>query len=267
MAVLAADPGRRTPTTEPASLEIVGGPYLQAPRPTASHRVDHQPQVVSKVEYGRSAEQLTNVGGLRRQGRRCRHDTPQGHPRRPRAGTTPWHYRVVSTGIAEFRPYKVTFGETVSRQGQFTTLDPRKERFSFCVLNDRHDRAAELRQALKLIDWGGVDLVVGLGDMMNDPMTQEQIFRNFINPCAELFADRIPLIMVRGNHETRGTLARSLMNYFPSPAGDTTTPSTTAACTLLVLDAAGQGRRQRGVQRWPRSSRTFRRKPAGSSKS
>ncbi len=178
----------------------------------------------------------------------------------------PLALRVVSTGIAEFRPYKVTFGETVSRQGQFTTLDPRKERFSFCVLNDRHDRAAELRQALKLIDWGGVDLVVGLGDMMNDPMTQEQIFRNFINPCAELFADRIPLIMVRGNHETRGTLARSLMDYFlPPPA--ILLRLDHGGVHFVVLDAA----RTRPTTAWSTAAGRVRvyiqEKPAGSSKS
>jgi len=64
-----------------------------------------------------------------------------------------------------------------------------------------------------------VDLVFGLGDMMNDPMTEEQVFRNFINPCVEIFASRIPLVFVRGNHETRGTLARSLIDYFPTQSG------------------------------------------------
>jgi predicted phosphodiesterase len=135
-----------------------------------------------------------------------------------RPGTT-CYYRIISTEILEFKPYKVKFGPSVQKEGRFTTFDPAKERFSFCVINDRHDKAVELRQALASVNWEGVDLVIALGDVMNDPMSETQIFDKFINPCAEAFAGRIPLVLVRGNHEARGLMARSLMDYFPTESG------------------------------------------------
>jgi predicted phosphodiesterase len=216
-AVRAADTA--SPTTQPA-LQIVGGPYLQAPSPTSMTLVwTTNRKCTSKVEYGASADDLSQVAisvrhGLIDANTTLHKITVSGL----RPGTT-YHYRVMSTEIVEFRPYRVKYGGTVEKRGEFTTLDTDKERFSFCVLNDRHDRVPALRQALGSIQWQGVDMVVGLGDMMNDPMSEEQIFRNFINPCTEFFAGRIPLIMVRGNHETRGLLARSLIDYFPNPSG------------------------------------------------
>jgi predicted phosphodiesterase len=216
-AVRAADTA--SPTTQPA-LQIVGGPYLQAPSPTSMTLVwTTNRKCTSKVEYGASADDLSQVAisvrhGLIDANTTLHKITVSGL----RPGTT-YHYRVMSTEIVEFRPYRVKYGGTVEKRGEFTTLDTDKERFSFCVLNDRHDRVPALRQALGSIQWQGVDMVVGLGDMMNDPMSEEQIFRNFINPCAEFFAGRIPLIMVRGNHEARGLLARGLLDYFPNESG------------------------------------------------
>lgn len=192
---------------------------------------------VSKVEYGPSADNLPNVATSTRHGLIDANTTLHRITLNGlRPGTT-YHYRVVSTEITEFRAYRAKFGGSVNRKGQFTTLDPSKERFSFCVLNDRHDKAPGLRQALGSVRWEEVDLVVGLGDMMNDPASEEQIFRNFINPCAEFFAARIPLIMVRGNHETRGALARNLMDYFPTRSGRYYYSFDHGGVHFLLLDA------------------------------
>lgn len=211
--------GTVPPATSPA-LQIVGGPYLQAPSPTGMTIVWTTSQrCVSRVEYGPSADKMSSVAvsahhGLIDADTTLHRITIQGL----RPGTT-WHYRAISTEILKFNPYRVKFGGSVSSAGRFTTLDPDKDTYSFCVVNDRHDHAAGLRRALQSVEWDGVDMVIGLGDMMNDPMTEQQIFRNFINPCTEFFASRLPLVFVRGNHETRGALARRLIDYFPTQSG------------------------------------------------
>lgn len=224
-------------STAPAPLQIVGGPYLQAPSPTSMTIVwTTDRKCVSKVEYGPAADNLCNVAvsahhGLVDANTTLHRVTLQGL----RPGTT-YHYRAISTEILEFKPYKVTFGESTKREGQFTTLDPAKEDFSFCVINDRHDHVPELRRALSSTKWEGVDMVFGLGDVMNDPMTEQQIFQNFINPCVDVFAGRIPLVFVRGNHETRGTLARDLMDYFPTESGRYYYSFTHGGVYFLLLD-------------------------------
>lgn len=225
------------PPAGPADLKIVGGPYLQAPSPTSMTVVwTTSRKCVSKVEYGPSAEDMSKTAvsashGLIDANTALHRVTLSGL----RPGTT-YYYRAMSTEIVEFRPYKVRFGPTVTSEGRFTTLDPAKERFSFLAINDRHDRATPLRQALGSVTWDGVDLVFGVGDMMNDPMSEEQIFRGFLDPCTESFAGRIPLILVRGNHETRGLLARDLMNYFPTDSGRYYYSFTHGGVYFLLLD-------------------------------
>jgi acid phosphatase type 7 len=208
-----------SPTTLPA-LEIVGGPYLQAPTPTSMTIVwTTNVKCVSKVEYGPSADEMPNVATVAHYGLIDANTTLHKVTVSGLRPGTACHYRAISTQILDFQPYKVKYGPSAKSEGQFTTLDPDKEKFSFCVINDRHDRAAELRKGLCNIKWDGVDMVVALGDVMNDPASESQIFCNFIDPCAEFFAGRIPLIFVRGNHETRGALARNLMDYFPTESG------------------------------------------------
>lgn len=201
-------------------MQIIGGPYLVAPSPTGVTLVWlTNNKAVSKVEFGTRADQPPKAAvsahhGLIDANTTLHRITLSGL----RPGTT-YQYRAVSTEIVEFQPYRVKYGATVSKEGSFTILDPAKEKFSLCVFNDCHDHVPELRKALGSIKWEGVDLVVALGDMMSHPESEEQLFRNFINPCTEFFARHIPLIFVRGNHETRGALARNLLEYFPSQTG------------------------------------------------
>ena len=204
-----------------AQLQIAAGPYLQAPSKTgitvmwATNR-----KCVSRVEYG------TAPNGPTMTAERSQHglvDANITFHRVPLTGLKPgtcYYYRVVSTEILDFQPYKVVFGDTIkSQDNQFTTLDASKDRFSFVVLNDRHEKTDPFAQALSSINWDGVDLVFFNGDTANHLASEEQIFQSIIQPSTEVFAGRIPLVFVRGNHETRGSFARMLMSYFPSTTG------------------------------------------------
>ncbi len=118
---------------------------------------------------------------------------------------TRYCYRVISTEIVKFEPYKVTYGESIRGPFHpFTTLDAGKDRFSFIALNDRHDNFRNLRKALGNVAWDGIDLVFFTGDMLNYVESEQQIFRSFVDPCVEGFASVMPFIFVRGNHEARG---------------------------------------------------------------
>ena len=69
-------------------------------------------------------------------------------------------------------------------------------------------------------DWNGVDFVVLNGDIINDCITEQQAFRAFYDVCAERFGASIPLVFVRGNHETRGPWARRLREVVPGRGGE-----------------------------------------------
>lgn len=210
--------GQNTPAPE---LAISHGPFLQAPSEsgvTISWVTTRK--AVSWVEYREksSAAWLTNVPaqhGLLNADTTYHNVSLSGL--KPGAA---YLYRAVSKEIADFKPYEVKFGPTVSSaENSFTTFDRRKSGFSFVVVNDRHENGKDLRTSWSGVDWTGVDVAFLNGDMVNAVSDERLLFDAVIAPCAEHFAQRAPLVYVRGNHETRGSPARALLNYFPTDSG------------------------------------------------
>lgn len=97
----------------------------------------------------------------------------------------------------------------------FKTFSNEDDSVKFLVFNDLHGRSQFMRDICKNIDFKGVDVVFFNGDMSSAINSEEQIFTDFIDASVELFATRIPIAFTRGNHETRGTYADYLMDYFP----------------------------------------------------
>lgn len=75
------------------------------------------------------------------------------------------------------------------------------------------------KKLLELADYKTCDAYFYAGDMMNYLDNTEAIFTSFIDVSVEKFAKNIPFEVVRGNHETRGSLARSYSRYFPKKNG------------------------------------------------
>lgn len=202
-------------------IEIIHGPFVQAPSETgmtiswATSR-----KAVSRVEYRAetSSQWLTNIPshyGLVDADETRHNVTLQGLKPGER-----YVYRAVSREIVDFRPYQVSFGATVcSAEHRFTTLDRRKAGFSFVVVNDRHENIDGLRASWRSVDWNGVDLAFLNGDMVNAVRDEQQFYRVIVDPCVESFASGIPLVYARGNHDTRGSFARRLLDYFPTESG------------------------------------------------
>jgi len=200
-----------------ARLQITHGPYLQAPLETGMTIVWlTNKNCVSKVEYGTSTgAELTAFS--------AQHGLIEANTTLHRvriSGLVPgtkYYYRVVSTEILDFGPYKVIFGETVkSEYFSFTTLNGKKESFSFVVLNDRHEKVAPFQLALNSIRWQGIDLVFLNGDMLSHVKNEQQMLKGVVEPCVGSFAKTIPFLYIRGNHDARGYSARMLINYFPT---------------------------------------------------
>lgn len=127
-----------------------------------------------------------------------------------------YRYRVISKEIVQFQPYEVLFGSTVvSDIFTFKTLNPNQESMSFYVVNDIHEDAARLDAQIQAVPWDNIDMVFLNGDTISHFEDEKQIFEGFLDTCVNKFAKNIPFILVRGNHETRGVLARHLPDYIP----------------------------------------------------
>jgi predicted phosphodiesterase len=162
-------------------------------------------------------------------------------------GTT-YIYRAASREINDYKAYSVKFGATVvSRDFRLTTLDRAKSEFTFVVVSDRHEQVDVLHDSWKSVDWQSVDLALLNGDMVHACNGLDQMLRMVMDPCVEHFASTKPLIYARGNHETRGFLARSLLEYFPTRSGRFYYTLRHGPVMFLVLDC-GEDKRDDDVE-------------------
>ena len=220
------------------NLAITHGPFLQTPSATgitvswATSR-----KCVSWVEYRPEASPrwLTNIPshhGLV--------DADVTVHNVALAGLKPgtrYRYRAVSREITVFKPWKVIFGATIASPDHgFTTLDPHKPSATFVVVNDRHEKVEPLAASLATVKWTNVDLAFLNGDMLEAVRDEPQLYRAIIDPCVEGFATSVPLVYVRGNHDTRGSFARRLLEYFPTEAGRYYYTLYQGPVAFLVLD-------------------------------
>jgi 3',5'-cyclic AMP phosphodiesterase CpdA len=75
------------------------------------------------------------------------------------------------------------------------------------------------------------------GDMVNSFYKPDQLFTSFIDVSVEKFATEKPFAMVRGNHETRGPLARQLKNFILRPNGTIYGLYMLGTTAVLMLDS------------------------------
>jgi len=230
-------------------LAILHGPLLQAPSDTGiiiSWVTSRK--CVSKVEYRPASSEQWLAAVVTHHGLV---EADVTHHNVPLTGLQPgtrYLYRTVSRGISDFKPSKATFGGTViSAEYSFTTLDPRKPAISFVVLNDRHEKLAPLAASLASVTWSNVDLAFFNGDMVNDAKDEQQFYRCLVDPCSRSFATTIPLVYVRGNHDTRGSFARHLLDYFPTRSGRYYYTLNHGPVSFLVLDS-GEDKTDQSVE-------------------
>jgi acid phosphatase type 7 len=236
----AENPAGQATNAPPAgtALAITHGPFLQAPSETGiTVSWATSLKCVSRVEYRpeSSADWLANIpahDGLVDADVTVHNVTLTGL----KPGTR-YRYRAASREIAEFRSYKVTYGATVaSPEYGFTTLDTRKPATAFVVVNDRHENVVPLAASLASVAWSNVDLAFLNGDMLDSVKDEPRLYRGVVDPCVQSFATRIPLVYVRGNHDTRGSFARHLLDYFPTDSGRYYYTLRQGPVMFLVLD-------------------------------
>ncbi|MCK4999539.1 MAG: metallophosphoesterase family protein, partial [Anaerohalosphaera sp.] len=201
-----------------SAINIVVGPYLQTPTET-SITVMWITDVKStaEVEFGLT-DKLAKKAVSTHDGQIDANSTIHRITIKGLKPNTKYNYRVTSTEIIKYEPYKVTFGQkNQSRTFTFTTLDTAKPDCSFVVFNDIHDNVKTLQGLVAMANKKPYEMIFMNGDVINDPGSETQIIEKFLKPSTDLFASRIPFILARGNHEIRGEFSRLLKNYVDTP--------------------------------------------------
>ncbi|WP_165068143.1 metallophosphoesterase family protein [Paludisphaera rhizosphaerae] len=149
----------------------------------------------------------------------------------------PLRLRAVSRPITTFKPYQVVYGEpTTSKEVRIPPIRHADGSASFLVFNDVHDRI-QFYPLLTPLPGPGVDFMVFNGDVLTDPMTEQQVVESLLLPMAWFASKGIPCYFLRGNHETRGAMARRLHEYLLLPEDRYYAAMTFGPLRLLLLDS------------------------------
>lgn len=148
----------------------------------------------------------------------------------------PLRLRAVSRPIKTFRPYKVEYGEpAASPEVRIPPIRRADGSASFLVFNDVHDRI-QFYPLLAPLPGPGFDFMVFNGDVLTDPMTEAQVVESLLLPMAWFASKGIPCFFLRGNHETRGAMARRLHEYLLLPEDRYYAAMSFGPLRLLLLD-------------------------------
>ncbi|WP_118193823.1 metallophosphoesterase family protein [Albibacterium indicum] len=128
-----------------------------------------------------------------------------------------YSYRVYRKEITLFKPYDLQYGETrKTKDYTFRTPSPSSESVSCLIMNDIHDRPHSFAHLMAL-NSEPYDFVVFNGDTFDYQTDEAQLIDHLFLPTSALFSAEKPMLMIRGNHETRGKYARDFKNYFSYP--------------------------------------------------
>jgi hypothetical protein len=130
----------------------------------------------------------------------------------------PLQYRVHSHRIGKFDIYGIGYaGEEVAYESAMEAPLPPDGTLSWAMLNDIHNNRKIYDCFLPHLSDVST-LCIFNGDVMEDLTYEEKFKRDFLNPLARVSQEcRMPVWFLRGNHETRGQLARQLRNYLTLP--------------------------------------------------
>ncbi len=130
----------------------------------------------------------------------------------------PLYYRVHVAGIDFKGPYQIKRLATESTDILRTkTLNPHIDTAQVAFINDTHEKADVLGALGDRLSVMKPDLVFWNGDVFNDVRSDDQIFRQFVNPSKAAFAASSPIAFVSGNHDVHGVHARELSRFVDTP--------------------------------------------------
>lgn len=128
---------------------------------------------------------------------------------------TKYFYRAAVRGIDFRGAYKIIPNEEVeyTEVNSFTTPGKDAKTASFVVVNDTHEVQDILAREFDLAKELKPDYTIWNGDLVNHVEGHETIQNAIMDPGKRAFANDHPLLVGRGNHDTRGRWARYLDEY------------------------------------------------------
>jgi len=131
-----------------------------------------------------------------------------------------YRYRVLAQEVLSRSYNNVLYGRYAAtnvyneRIPRFQTADGAANELNFVIVNDIHGDNQLLADLMAQCNDVDYSFVIFNGDMMTFFNDERSAMEGFIDTSVQLFAKDKPFYYVRGNHETRGTLASEYHGYF-----------------------------------------------------
>lgn len=146
-------------------------------------------------------------------------------------------YRVVAKEILKFEAYKIEYGLTIQSEITSTDLPLLKNNtVNLLILNDIHENTATYNDLYTLSTLPQKDLIILNGDSVHYANSKNDIINKMCNPISKAFGSKIPFIVVRGNHETRGSYAREFKKHFDYPHNNYYQSFLLGSVFVIILD-------------------------------
>lgn len=128
------------------------------------------------------------------------------------------NYKVVAKEITKFEPYKIEYAGTIQSEPiQIAVPQQKQDSIQCLILNDIHEEKDSYAFLYDKSQLSKKDLVFLNGDSFHYVTNQADLTEKLLKPVGNKFASKTPFVMVRGNHETRGSFARDYKKYFDYP--------------------------------------------------
>lgn len=104
------------------------------------------------------------------------------------------------------------------------------------ILNDIHEDRSSYSYLYNKTALNHKDLVIINGDSFHYIMKQSDVTDKMLDPIAKAFASQVPFVMVKGNHDNRGSFIRHLKNYYDLPNNKFYQAFTVGPVLWIILD-------------------------------
>ena len=150
----------------------------------------------------------------------------------------PLVYRAHSRAIDAFRDGRTTYdGDEVIVERKLEAVIREDGSISFLFFNDIHDIVKTYPLLLKQIT-SSASFNVFAGDILNSVSSEGQVVDHLLSPMAEVSEKTgAACWYLRGNHETRGPMARQLRNYLALKDGHYYGAVTIGSARILFIDS------------------------------
>ena len=151
--------------------------------------------------------------GYSEDGLRSVDDTMQRAVIRGYDQTKPLLFRLCSRPLVAFQRSNIEIGDEVrSEIYRIKPVSTPRGKVSIAVFNDTHNRPQNVPILLDAAG-EGIDLAIFNGDIIANPMNVTETITDLLLPMAWMTSQSIPVLYLRGNHESMGRYARHLKQH------------------------------------------------------